>query len=460
MFRPQDIHAAHAELCRRSFYDFIKAVRPSYEFNWHHLVLIDALQQVAERKIMRLVVQMPPRHGKSELVSRLFPAWILARDPDEQIILASYAATLANSMNRDAQRVMASDKYQAFFQRHTSDKTGHTQTGQRFDVLGSRGYLCSVGVGGGITGFGCTVGIIDDPVKNAQEADSQTYRENNWDWYTSTFRTRFEPAAVEVICQTRWHEDDLAGRILARDEEGGVVLLSLPAIAEDDEPNRAKGSPLWDGKYNLDALRTIGKDVGTRTWNALYQQRPAPDDGGIIRRSWFPTYNPATVDLSGLPVHFYVDTAYTDKEKNDPTGFWAYVKKGADFYIVGATTKYLDFTDQVKHLELFCRQNGYTNRSLVRVEPKATGKSVVQVLKKNSLLNIREAISPTDTKVSRVNSISATLEAGRVHFPKTPWADEVLAQLAAFPNAAHDEYVDCLTGMVLNERGGGILASG
>ena len=448
--------ALRHKVCRDSFRHFIRHVSPDYIFNWHHLQLIDACQQLAERKIKRLIVMMPPRHGKSEVVSRLFPAWALARNPDEQIITASYSADLASAMNRDCQRIISGDKYRAIFpDTKLSDgkEVGVVRNNSRFDIPGHKGHYLSAGVGGGITGVGCTIGIIDDPVKNAQEADSQTYRNTAWEWYTSTFKTRFEPGAVEVICQTRWHEDDLTGRILqTAKHDPDTEIISFPALAEHQEENRQIGQALWEGKYSREALLTIQKEVGSRSWNALYQQRPAPDEGGLLKKAWFNEYDPAKVDLKGFPVRFYADTAYTDQEKNDPTAILAYVKKGADFYIIAGESRQMDFNDQITFIRSFCLENGYTGASLIRVEPKATGKSLVQVLKKQTNLNITEAIAPKESKTARVNSVSALIEAGRVHVPKGQiWVLNFLNECASFPNAPHDDYVDCLTGMIINE---------
>ena len=444
------------ELLQRSFYHFIKTVQPDYIFNWHHLQLIDACQRLAERKVKRLIVMMPPRHGKSEVVSRLFPAWALARNPNEQIITASYSADLASAMNRDCQRIICGDTYKSIFpdtRLSEGKEVGVVRNSSRFDVIGKKGHYVSAGVGGGITGVGFTIGIIDDPVKNAAEADSVTYRNSAWEWYTSTFKTRFEPGAVEIVCQTRWHEDDLTGRILqSAKTDPNTEIISFPALCEHPEPNREQGDALWEGKYPRPALLDIQNEVGSRSWNALYQQRPAPDEGGLIKKAWFPEYDPAKVDLKGIAVRFYLDTAYTDQEKNDPCACLAYVKKGHDFYLVGGFSRQLDFNDQIETVEKFCKDYGYTGASVILVEPKATGKSLVQVMKKHTNLNIKEAIAPKESKTARVNSISALVEAGRVHVPKGQvWVLSFLSECASFPNAAHDDQVDCLSGMLINE---------
>lgn len=448
--------ALKKRVCRDSFRHFIQYVNPDYFFNWHHLVLIDACQRLADRKIKRLIVMMPPRHGKSEVVSRLFPAWVLGRNPDEQIIAASYSADLASAMNRDCQRIISSDEYREIFpDTKLSDgkEVGVVRNNSRFDMPGHKGHYVSAGVGGGITGVGCTVGIIDDPVKNAQEADSQTYRNTAWEWYTSTFKTRFEPGAIEIVCQTRWHGDDLTGRILQiSKDDPDTEVISFPALCEHTEESREVGDALWVGKYPCQALLNIQIEIGSRSWNALYQQRPAPDEGGLLKKAWFVEYDPAKVDLKSFPVHFYIDTAYTDQEKNDPTAMLAYVRKGADFYLIACESRQMDFNEQVIHVRKFCIENGYTGASLVRVEPKATGKSLVQVMKKQTKLNIKEAIAPKESKVARVNSVSPVVEAGRVYVPKGQvWVLSFLSECASFPNAAHDDQVDCLTGMLINE---------
>lgn len=443
-----------ASIARDSFEDFIRLVKPEYQFNWHHLKLIDALQRIAERKYKRLVVMMPPRHGKSELVSRLFPAWCFVRNPNEQVILASYSADLASAMNRDCQRIITSTEFANLFpETRISDgkDVGLTRNSKRFDIVGGKGYYMSAGVGGGITGAGATIGIIDDPVKNSEEADSKVYRDKAHEWYRSTFRSRFEPGAIEIICQTRWHEDDLTGRVLTGKNESTEVI-SLPALAETKEEDRAQGDPLWESKYNRAALLDIQSDVGTRSWNSLYQQRPSAEDGGVIKKAWFSMYDPRKVDISGKAVNFFFDTAYTEEEKNDPTAGIAYFRDGANFYVIACEVDYLEFTEQIKFIKDFSEKYGYTNRSVIRVEPKASGKSVVQVVKRDTALNVKGGIAPKESKVSRVNNVSATLEAGRVFLPSgMVWTVDFLEECAKFPNGAHDDRVDCLTGMLQNE---------
>ncbi len=465
MLNDAEYLAAKRELCKRSLKEFIRAVQPGYVFNWHHLVLIGALERLRRREIKRLIVMMPPRHGKSTLVSVLFPAWALGVDADEQVVEASYGFDLASKMNRECQRIISSAAYKQIFPGSRLAGRGEeaaVKTSRKFDMVGRRGYYLSAGVGGGITGEGATIGIIDDPVKDAAEADSPVFRERCWSWYQTTFKTRFEPNAIEVVCQTRWHEDDLTGRILKQLQKSGsgTEVISFPAICTDPgEMHRKPGEALWESKFSREVLLQKSDPnseefVGSRTWNALFQQSPTDDEGNMIRRSWFAhKYDIRQLDISGLTVNFYFDTAYTDKEINDPCAGVAYVKDGADYYILECEAKWLDFNEQLKWVQDFCQRNGYTKGSIVRVEPKATGKSLVQVMKKATGLNVVEAEPPKESKVARAKSVTPVLEAGRVLTPAgMEWVTPFVDECATFPNAAHDDRVDCLTGMILSEQ--------
>lgn len=444
---------AMAEKARRSFRHFIRYVAPDYIFNWHHLVLIDALQRLAERKYQRLIVMEPPRHGKSYLVSILFPAWCFARNSSEHIIVASYAVSLASRMSRDCQRVLSSDRFTQMFPTLSfseAKEVGAIRTGHRFDMPGG-GHYIAAGVGGGITGEGATIGIIDDPVKNSEEADSMTYREKAWEWYATTFSTRFETGAIEVVCQTRWHEDDLTGRILEK-KKNGTEVIRFPALCEEAEAHRQIGDALWPEFYPREVLLERQAENGSRAWNALYQQRPAPDEGSTIKRRWFGYYDPREYKFENKKVDYYFDTAYTEEEKNDPTGGIAYVKEGAYLYVLEFHVDWMDFEAQIEFVKDFCKRNGYSYRSIARVEPKATGKTLASTMKKSTGLNIAEGKPPKGDKVARAHSCQGTLEGGRVLLPRgMAWVDRFLAQCAAFPNAAHDEEVDCLTGMIISE---------
>ena len=276
---------ARRELARRTMGDFVLYVDDNYRMNWHHRLLCDYLDKLAYKEIRRLMVFMPPRHGKSELVSRKFPAYLLGRNPDTSIISCSYSADLASRMNRDVQRLIDSERYLELFpgtqlsNQHTRRfyETRYTRNNNMFEVVDKKGTYRSSGVGGGITGMGGEYIIIDDPVKNREDADSATMREKVYDWYTSTLYTRLEKDGCILLTLTRWHEDDLAGKLLKAAQEGADqwTILELPAVCEyPPKPydERQEGEALWKWKYDEEALFAMKATAGSRDWAALYQQ--------------------------------------------------------------------------------------------------------------------------------------------------------------------------------------------
>lgn len=255
-----------------------------------HLELLnEKLLAVANGEILRLLITMPPRHGKSLLTSEHFPAWYLATHPDNKIILASYEADFAASWGRAARNIVTEFGSALFGIRVRED----SHAGKRWEIQGHRGGMVTAGVGGPITGKGAHLLIIDDPIKNSEEANSFVYRQRTWDWYQSTAYTRLEPNGAVVLIQTRWHDDDLAGRVLRDAKAGGEQweVLNLPAIAEhNDLLGRDSGQALWPGRYDAERLAAIRRSVGEYFWAALYQQRPALDEGGIVKREWLRYY--------------------------------------------------------------------------------------------------------------------------------------------------------------------------
>ena len=286
------------EIAKRSFEDFVLYTMPSYQINWHHRLLMQKLQLFAEGKIKKLMVFMPPQHGKSELTSRRLPSYILGLNPDAKIIGCSYASTLAASFNRDVQRIIQDEEYQELFPNtslnstnvKTSAKGSYLKNSDIFEVVGAKGFYKSVGVGGSLTGTPADFGIIDDPIKDAVEAESATYRAKVWNWFTQVFLTRLHNGSQIIVTQTRWHQDDLAGRILKQyNTKNDWVVLSLPAIKEPSAtlPGdiREPGQALWPSKHSLERLIDI-RQANERAFHALYQQDPRPFEGGLIYKNW------------------------------------------------------------------------------------------------------------------------------------------------------------------------------
>jgi hypothetical protein len=257
-----------------------------YEAGWVHKDICARLEKfsldVAERKSPRLMLCVPPRHGKSEIVSRNFPAWHLGKYPEHEFIACSYASDLALGFSRKVREIVRSTEYQMLFPEVELAKD--SQRADQWNTTHSGGYAAA-GVGGPITGKGASILVIDDPVKNREEADSESIRQSIWDWYTSTAYTRLAPGGVVLIIQTRWHDDDLSGRLLmqmAKEEGDDWEVIEYPAIATEDERYRRKGEALHPARYPLDALRRIKRAIGDRDWSALYQQKPVADDGDFF----------------------------------------------------------------------------------------------------------------------------------------------------------------------------------
>src|SRR3990167_3030380 len=259
---------AKRELARRRLGWFIKYHNEEYQENWHHKIIIEKLEAVERGEVRKLMVFVPPQNGKSEIASINFPAWFFGRNPKKAIIASSYNADLAVNFGRKARNIVASPEYRNLFNVSLSEDS--KAAGRWLTDKG--GEYTAVGIGGGTTGRRADVFIIDDPVKDKQEAESPVIQERNIGWYRSVAKTRLSPTGAIVIIQTRWHDLDLAGQILA--SEDGWDVVSLPAIAEHDEECRIVGEALWPQRYSLEWLQAQKKDIGTELFSALYQQSP------------------------------------------------------------------------------------------------------------------------------------------------------------------------------------------
>ena len=278
---------------RRDLIEFSRYTMPGYKPGWHHHAINDAVDRMLTGKLRRLIVSMPPRHGKSELISRRLPAFLLGQNPNETIIASSYSSDMASRMNRDIQRIMDSAEYKSLFpQTRLNESNARTIAGSwlrnsdLFEVVGHQGVYRSAGVGGGITGMGAKWLLIDDPIKNREEADSAIMRENIWDWYTSTLYTRQAPDARILIVMTRWHSDDLAGRLIAHAKDNPKAdqweVITFPAISGREKESgdiREEGEPLWPEMFGIEDLERMKLSMGEYQWSALYQQHPRSGGG-------------------------------------------------------------------------------------------------------------------------------------------------------------------------------------
>lgn len=295
---------------------FCQFVDPAYLLPPHLRLLCSVLDKVERGEIKKLMVFMPPRHGKSETVSRKFPAYYLGKHPNDNVILTSYGYLLAKSFSKATRDLIESRRYRAVFPIRTAHDARSVND---WDISGEKGGFLAAGVGGATTGYGANLFIIDDPIKNKEEADSEVIREKHWDWYRSVVLTRLEPDARLVLMMTRWHQQDLAGKILAQAKADGELgewtILNLPAVAEANDPiGRPLGAALWSFRYPQEALKSIRTKVGSRIWYALFQGQPQDPEAAIFKREWFQRYREVPLDHKR---HGGIDTATSLKTSAD-----------------------------------------------------------------------------------------------------------------------------------------------
>jgi len=437
-----------------------------------HLDLITSkLQEVSEDTVKgiphRLIITLPPRHGKSETISKKFPSWHLGRNPEHEIILSSYSADLAYDHSRIARDTL--NQHSELF--NVDIAKGSSAVG-RWGLAGHRGGLFAVGVGGPITGRGAHIGIIDDPFKNAKEANSETIRQNVWDWYTTTFYTRLAPGGSIIILMTRWHEDDLVGRLLAKekeDAEKGIELIpweviNLPAIAEEgDQLGRLQGEALWPERYPINVLKETKRTLGSYWFDALYQQRPAPAEGNKFKRAWFRYFEERdsyyilhtaegskTILKEDCWRFQTADTASSEKQSADYTVLTDWViTPDNDLLVDDVFRDRIEVPDQEK---VFQSRYYEKHPSFQAIETKNTGIALKQYLIRKGL-PIKELKADTD-KVTRAATIMVMYENGKVYHRKgAHWLDEWEKELVTFPTGKNDDQVDTASyaGIVLVE---------
>jgi predicted phage terminase large subunit-like protein len=420
----------------------IRASRGRWTLAPHLRLLNERLLAAARGERPRLMICMPPRHGKSEFASKYFPAWFLGTFPDRRVILTSYEADFAATWGRKVRDVLEGHG-DLFGVRVRKDSAA----ANRWDLEGYDGGMATAGVGGPITGRGAHLMIIDDPVKNAEEAASETYRNRAWDWYASTAYTRLEPGGIIVLIQTRWHEDDLAGRILAHDASRGEWdVLNLPAQAEpDDALGRPEGRALWPERYDDAALATIRVTLGSYWFAALYQQRPRPREGGFFKRAWF-----SLVD-SGLADDQYPERVrWWDMAATEGGGDWTVgllMSRTADgLYTIedvvrGQWSPYSRDAEIRRTADRDRARYGFIDQWCEQ-EPGSSGVSAAQAFVRLLEGHAARAERTTGDKQVNAGPLASMAEAGMVRVLRAPWSESLLAELCDFPTGKHDDQVD------------------
>lgn len=425
------------------------------QLNWHHKVIADALQAETYRILKGekswgdLVINVPFRSTKSVLATVCWPAWAWVIDPTQSFLTVSYSGQLSTKHARLSRKLINSDWYQSNFG-HIFELTTDQNVKSHYEN-NKAGERFATSMTGTATGTGADVILIDDPL-NPKEASSEKERANANTNYRETFysRTKNPSTAVRVVIMQRLHEEDLSGHLL---EEGKVRHVCIPG----EEGNNIKPKRLreyyqdglfWPDRMTKEVLDDYKTGLGSYAYAGQILQRPAPAEGGLIKRNWFEVVDKAP---EGIAWNFVIDPAYTSNTQNDPTALMAYAYDGKDWYIRNVTSAHLEFPDLVNLLQSYVKDNGYTRASMIKCEPKASGLSLIQTLRRETGLNIWAGKAPEKDKVARVSGILATLESRRVKLIRGSWNDSFLHQCTAFPNAKHDDEVDCLV-MALTEK--------
>jgi predicted phage terminase large subunit-like protein len=398
------------------------------------------LLQINEGKLSRLAVFMPPRHGKSELISKYFPAYYLATHPDNRVILASYEADFAATWGSKARDILKEHGH-SFENNITLDDRSAARN--RFGIKDHQGGMITSGVGGPITGKGADLLIIDDPIKNSEEANSQIYRDKILEWYKSTAYTRLEPNGAIILIMTRWHESDLAGMILANSKEDWTIL-KLPAIAEDNDLiGRKPGDALWPERFNYKRLQEIKTELGDYLFSAMYQQRPQPAGGGILKQKWIKYYQPEELPpLEELNIYQAWDLAISTKETADYTVCTTIgVLDETKIYVLDWYRDRINFPTQLKMVEKLADD---WNPLQIGIESNAYQTALPQQLKETSMLPVKE-INQTKDKVTRIQSGLIYFEQGKILLPKKhPELQNFINEYVYFPKGKHDDMLDSM----------------
>lgn len=423
---------------RESYVAYVERVhRGKYVAADFHRLICTKLEAVERGEITRLMLFVPPRHGKSQTVTETFPSWYIGKHPDRRIIEVSYGKTFAEKFGRLNRRKVEEFGEKIFGVRVSGDNASKTN----WSIEGDTGGMISVGLGGSITGEGADVLIIDDLIKNRQEAESPTMRKRIWSEWQDTLLTRLHPDATVILIMTRWRDDDLAGMILKQAEEEGQHwdIVSLPALAEQtDLLGRHSGKALWP-EHGYDEKWAAKKrvEVGTRTWQALYQQNPAPSEGNILRRSWWRFYHVMPTRFDEILQSW--DMTFKDKKDSDYVVGQIWGRIGADKYLLDQVREQLDFPKTLRAMRQMHQK--WPQARVKLVEDKANGSGIIAMLRSEIPGII--AVNPEGGKEARVWAVSPDIEAGNVFLPKNAAFTECfIEECARFPAGKNDDQVD------------------
>jgi|TARA_B100000900_G_scaffold173176_2_gene147021 predicted phage terminase large subunit-like protein len=440
------------DVYQKNFLDFVKHVWPSFIEGKHHKIYAEKLQDVADGKSTRLIVNMPPRHTKSEFASYLFPTWMMGRKPTSKIIQATHTSELAVGFGRKVKNLIDSEDFKQIFPE--INLASDAKASGRWST-NKGGEYYAVGVGGALAGRGADLLIIDDPVSE-QDALSPTALDNIYEWYTSGPRQRLQPGGSIIIVMTRWSIRDLTAKVLKKQAEGGAdqwEVVEFPAIFPDTD------NVLWPEYWKREELEGVRSSIPVSKWNAQYLQNPTAEEGAIIKREWWNIWENDEPPHVSYIIQSY-DTAYSKSERADFSAIttWGIFNpvegESEAIILLDAQRGRWDFPE-LKDVA-YKLYNEY-DPDMILIEQKATGTPLTHELRRMGIPVTPFTPSRGADKFTRMNSCAPVFESGMVWRPDTGFADEVVEECAAFPNGEHDDLADSMTQAILRFRQGGFI---
>jgi len=438
---------------QKDFMSFVKYVWPDFIEGAHHKIYAEKLQAVADGKIKRLIINMPPRHTKSEFASFLFPTWLMGRDPTKKIIQATHTAELAVGFGRKVKNLIENEDFQDIFP-DVKLAVDAKASGRWSTNAGGEYY--AVGVGGALAGRGADLAIIDDPVSE-QDALSATALDSIYEWYTSGPRQRLQPGGSIIIVMTRWSIRDLTAKVLAKQSEKGAdkwEIVEFPAIMPS-------GKSLWPEYWKLEELEGVKASIPVGKWNAQYMQNPTAEEGAIIKREWWQKWEKEDPPECNYIIQSY-DTAFSKSDRAD----YSAVTTWGIFTEPKTDQEHIMLLDAVKGRWEFPQLKEEANElyklydpDMVLIEQKGSGMPLTQELRRMGIPVTPFTPSRGADKFTRMHSCAPVFESGMVWCPETNFADEVMEECASFPNGEHDDLADSMTQAILRFRQGGFIVT-
>lgn len=440
------------EKAQKNFMAFVKEMWPGFIHGRHHALMAKKFEEIAEGKLKRLIINMPPRHTKSEFASNMLPAWFLGRFPDKKVIQCSNTADLSVGFGRKVRNLVDSEQYAKIFPnvslRADSKAAGRWATSHNGDYF-------AIGVGGTVTGKGADLLIIDDPHSEQEARLAQgdpTVFDSVYEWYTSGPRQRLQPGGAIIIVMTRWSDKDLTGKVLKNDSSEWEVI-ELPAIMPS-------GKPLWPEFWSLEELSALKEELPPYKWNAQYQQKPTGEEGAIVKRDWWRRWESDRPPRCEFIIQSW-DTAFTKSQRADYSACttWGVFHLNEDesdvnIILLDALKEKWEFPELKDNAK---RMYDEWEPDACIIEAKAAGAPLIFELRRMGVMVSDYTPVRGNDKFVRLNSVTDLFRSGKVWAPETRWADELIEEMARFPNAEHDDLTDSATQALIRFRQGGFL---